>query len=313
MRPLFTAFLALFALSALAQEPETALVGEWWEESHRDAFELRADKTATRRVFATGDEVQGAWSLPAAGRLRFAPEDGSEPVTWNIELKDGRFTVPIIGDARVYVRETRADRDGRLAATLKRIHEISRTLRDHSFGSSQDAGLLASLREFEARADGLLLTLAGSDRKKQDAYVAELAKTRPDLKRVLEKGSRGGRLTSCKNNLKMIGVYFALYESKYKKYPTGLEEIWKPDLLQDKSVLRCPATGEENAYEYLWPSKGDASAPDEIMAYDRFPHADGTRCVLLFQGRVIVLDEDGFKQAREAGKTEGVEPVDEKD
>lgn len=313
MRSILMALFVIAALPARAQEPEAALVGEWWEESNRDAFDLRADKTATRRLFSSGAQIQGTWSVPAAGKIRFAPDDGSEPVSWSIELKDSRFTVPIIGDPRAYVRETREERDGRLAATLKRIHDIARALKEGRYEGTQDVGLLASLRELEGRSDGLLLSLAGNDPKKQDAYVAELAKARPDLRRVLEKGSRGGRLTSCKNNLKMLGVYCALFESKFKKYPKGLDELWRPDMLQDKSVLRCPATGEENAYEYLWPSQGDATPPDEITAYDRFPHSDGSRCVLTFQGRVSVYDEEGFQKARESGTTSGIEAVDEKD
>lgn len=62
-------------------------------------------------------------------------------------------------------------------------------------------------------------------------------------------GRGHSRKSDCKNSLKQIGIYFALYESKYKCYPTpgdttwfGL--LWSKDLATDGNLFRCAVRGK---------------------------------------------------------------------
>ncbi|MCE9581146.1 MAG: hypothetical protein K8T20_01385 [Planctomycetes bacterium] len=110
--------------------------------------------------------------------------------------------------------------------------------------------------------------------------------------------------THCKNDLKQLGIYFAIFESKYHYYPASFDDLKSPDLLAPSSlgILQCPfdKSGDACSYEYLHPIRGDNEAPDAIMAYDKHLHPDGRRCVLYFQGRVdSVVDADFQKMLGE--------------
>lgn len=108
------------------------------------------------------------------------------------------------------------------------------------------------------------------------------------------------KTTECRNDLKQIGVYFALYEAKNRFYPATIEDLKAPDLISDPAakVLKCPydTSGDATSFEYLHPVRGDNEPPDMIMAYDRHLHPDGRRCVLYFQGRVEAVNESDFQK-----------------
>lgn len=123
------------------------------------------------------------------------------------------------------------------------------------------------------------------------------------------------RKIDCKNHLKQLGIYIALYESKNRKYPPDLRSLWRPDLATDPGIFICPvASGNAGAtplpapgstwesfasrvsYDYRFPERGDGTAPDVLIAWDRTPHPDGKRCVLFFQGRVDEVDQANFER-----------------
>lgn len=123
------------------------------------------------------------------------------------------------------------------------------------------------------------------------------------------------RTIDCKNHLKQMGVYVALYESKTRKYPPDLQSLWRPDLATDPWIFICPvssanagtaarpapgSTWESFAsrvsYDYRFPERGDATAPDALIAWDHTPHPDGKRCVLFFLGRVDEVDQATFER-----------------
>jgi hypothetical protein len=127
------------------------------------------------------------------------------------------------------------------------------------------------------------------------------------------------RTTDCKNNLKQIGVYMSLYESQFRAYPPDLKSMWRPDMATNPDLFTCPvASGRPRnselpapgtrwesfssqvSYVYRHPSRDDETSPNEIVAWDRAPHPDGTRCVLYFQGRVDVADPATFERLRTA-------------
>jgi prepilin-type N-terminal cleavage/methylation domain-containing protein len=136
---------------------------------------------------------------------------------------------------------------------------------------------------------------------------------------ALAAARKSSRKTDCKNSLKQIGVYFTLYESKFKAYPTpgaatwfGL--LWRPDMASDGNLFRCAVVGKggtgthyagivgAGAYTpgggvtYTWTSGGitDGAPPDlpiacddDNPATDQPNHGEGDDLnVLFFQGRV---------------------------
>ncbi|MCE9583680.1 MAG: DUF1559 domain-containing protein [Planctomycetes bacterium] len=134
---------------------------------------------------------------------------------------------------------------------------------------------------------------------------------------ALSAARNSSRATDCKNRMKQLGVYFSLYESKFKAYPPGLKSIWRPDMATDPSIFMCPVNGTHEkrefsstsamryedfasrvTVEYRFPPDGDATRPDFLMAWDKSPHPDGRRTVLFFQGRVDTLDQSEFERAQ---------------
>ncbi|MEK7468150.1 MAG: hypothetical protein AAB074_12105 [Planctomycetota bacterium] len=128
-----------------------------------------------------------------------------------------------------------------------------------------------------------LLNLDGGDDEVADGRSPEMKK----------------QVTRCKNDLKQLGIYFCLYEAKFKIYPGSIDELKRPDMITaDSTILVCPfdMSGDACSYEYLHPVRGDGEPGDSIMAYDRRLHPDGKRCVLYFQGRVEEVSEADFQK-----------------
>lgn len=110
-------------------------------------------------------------------------------------------------------------------------------------------------------------------------------------------------VTHCKNNLKQLGIYVALFESKYRgDEPTGWDELRRPDLITDPKLLHChlDGPGDECSYEYIWPFLAEDTPPETVVAYDKRAHSDGKRCVLHYQGNVDEMTEAELKEALEA-------------
>lgn len=132
----------------------------------------------------------------------------------------------------------------------------------------------------------------------------------------------GSRKTSCKNSLKQLGIYFALYESKYKAYPppgadTWFALLWRKDMATDGNLFRCAVRGKSGAGTHYWGLKesgtwghpgsppyswGSAGLDDKLTPPDFPIAADGNdergvpnhgpgddRNILFFQGRVDVF------------------------
>jgi prepilin-type N-terminal cleavage/methylation domain-containing protein len=135
---------------------------------------------------------------------------------------------------------------------------------------------------------------------------------------ALAAARKSSRKTDCKNSLKQIGIYFSLYESKFKSYPTaggGAAEwfnlLWRPDMATDGNLFRCAVVGKAGTgthylclpaastytptggASYTWTagSIGDGAPPDLPMGCDTATnHGTGDdRNVLFFQGRVDVF------------------------
>jgi hypothetical protein len=101
------------------------------------------------------------------------------------------------------------------------------------------------------------------------------------------------RKTRFKNSMKQLGIYFALYESRYKSYPADEQslKLWaKTQAIDLASLLACPACGHEIAFvpggvEPPVTGVHDGAPIDSPLAWHACPKTGMTQ-VLFFQGRV---------------------------
>lgn len=137
---------------------------------------------------------------------------------------------------------------------------------------------------------------------------------------ALAAARKSSRKTDCKNSLKQIGVYYALYESKYKSYPppgggNWFSNLWRADMATDGNLFRCAVMGKtvsaprtdyrplaasgtyvnpSTSVPFIWaasPGITDQAPPDLPMASDAITN-HGTNediNILFFQGRVDVF------------------------
>ncbi len=131
---------------------------------------------------------------------------------------------------------------------------------------------------------------------------------------------RAARKTDCKNNLKMLGIYFNIYREKYASFPPPsptlwFSSLWRPDMASDGSLFRCAVRGKTGSgthfqvlgstgtwtppsgtgSTYVIPASGvSSSAPGDLpFAADEITN-HGTKediNVLFFQGRVDVFPD----------------------
>ena len=137
---------------------------------------------------------------------------------------------------------------------------------------------------------------------------------------ALAAARKSSRKTDCKNSLKQIGVYFAMYSGQFRAYPapgaaTWFGSLWQTPLAQDGNLFRCAVVGKAGTgthYKgitgagsytptgmgtYTWTSTGimDSAPADLPIACDDdqvgMPnHGNGDdRNILFFQGRVDVF------------------------
>ncbi|MEK7469547.1 MAG: hypothetical protein AAB074_19415 [Planctomycetota bacterium] len=107
------------------------------------------------------------------------------------------------------------------------------------------------------------------------------------------------------NSLKQLGIYFALYEGKYKRYPPSVEDLQR-GLDLASGIFACPRCGKSftplfdapgtytptGGATYSWTESGisDGAPPDLPLAFCEGCRADGgDTAVLFFQGRVDVF------------------------
>ena len=137
---------------------------------------------------------------------------------------------------------------------------------------------------------------------------------------ALAAARKASRKTDCKNSLKQIGVYFAMYDSRYRGYPvpgaaTWFQLLWEPSLASDGNLFRCAVVGKGGSgthykgitgagtytptgmLPYTWTSSGltDSAPADLPVACDDDQagtpnHGTGDdRNILFYQGRVDVF------------------------
>lgn len=304
------AFLALPAVSAHA-DPRGELAGDWWGTIAERRLSLAADGTLTEFRPADAAERKGTWEV-AGDRLTMRVEGRPEAETLAFAI-EGDFLTLMDAEGRTarLRKEARADREKRLTDLLVEGKRKRRESEEEPDQFRRER-LIAESTAATKQAEPILRSLIGADRGKQSAYADALVGARaPELLETSRAVAGGaeviqpraseppGSKKSCSNHLKQIGVYFALYESKFKEYPKSIAQLMRPDMCTDEKLMHCPADaeGQVNRYGYARPAKGDATPADAVMAWDLVPHQDGTRNVLLFQGRVLSMNEEDFRRA----------------
>jgi prepilin-type N-terminal cleavage/methylation domain-containing protein len=138
---------------------------------------------------------------------------------------------------------------------------------------------------------------------------------------ALSRAKRASKKADCKNNLKQIGIYFQIYDTRFKSYPPNTPAdwfglMWRPSIVQDGNVFRCrvrATSGPGTSYQGIvaagtWtPPAGMGSSwtltslgitaaapPDLPMAADEVGnHGTGEDInVLYFQGRVDAVPQE---------------------
>lgn len=308
--------LALISLCALSSsaDPREVLAGDWWGTMAERRLSLAADGTLTEFRPTDVEERKGSWEIDGSTvKIQYADRKRAEAYTFSV-VKDELTLTGEDGRSTQLKKEARADREKRLAGILVGQLKKQRESEEEP-DQSKRAQLIKESRALGVESEPLIRSLVGATHEKQDALKDGLVKANapelltpadaavgatgpgPEIKPRKTEPATAKR--DCVNHLKQIGIYMALFESKFKRYPKSLKEVQRPDMMTDLSLLNCPADGEgeEKAYGYCEPAKGDETPPDAVCAWDAVPHADGTRNVLFFQGRVGPMKEDDFRKA----------------
>lgn len=123
-------------------------------------------------------------------------------------------------------------------------------------------------------------------------------------------------VTDCKSRLFGIGAYCSQYQSRYGTYPPALSALYQPAMIewgdaficpQERGKRESPARGvpfglfaDRVSYEFRTPPvppAGKSPNPGFVVAWDRVPHRNGKRVVLLYDGSVEELDQAAFERA----------------
>lgn len=202
--------------------------------------------------------------------------------------------------------ETREQKEKRLADAMAELLEL---MDEDPVAMSEEEAEKRHRRgqELEETLGTLAEELAGKDPKAQEKLAHELLKKhRPDAAAKLEKRKDEARETQCKSNLKQLGVYVALYESKKRAWPETIGALRAPDLVTDEKLLACPVHG--GAYLYVKPPQGDDTPASHFLIYCPKAHPSGARAFCLFTGAVRDVREAVFEVALKAGNLREVEP-----
>lgn len=306
MRNALVAALLASLAPAVACAAPPDLKGTWWDEWNTDRYEFQEGGKGVWTASGEKESSVGAFSFPDDGTLKFVPEGGPAR-TWKISMRGELLAMTDAdGTERQYRRESSEERWGRAADVFAEMVFLEKAKKAEKDAGRREALSLRS-KEIEPRLGGLCFSLGNwKDEELLKQLLVAAKKRRPDMnwddEKALKAGQEAGRLVSCKNSLKQIGVYIALYESKHRKYPKSFADIQVKDLAKDPKLFHCPLTDIDDAYVYVYPEAEDETSPDFIIAYDRDPHPDGSRNVLLFFGRVETLSAEEFEEALKAGE-----------
>lgn len=301
------AALAVAAGAAIAGPPsESAIAGDWWSEDPAVRIVLRADHTATRFQREERERAEGRWEL-VGSRLSLA---------WSVG-KSSDFEASVIDD-QLSLKSDAGTMTLRRDDPEAREKELAQCLHDHEarrklFGAENDDAVIRKTMESDAktreRVEVLLSLLAGRGDASLELARRVLGKHFPEDLPMLEERDGKKKDRRCGNNLKQLGVYLALYESKFKKYPEKIEQVKRPDMATSEALFMCPLLGEGHRYVYVWSKDGDATPNDSLTLYCDAPHPDGQRQFLTFNGRAWELPEETFQDVLRTGSIEGVIPA----
>lgn len=304
---MFVLGVAAIVAPARALPPDDKeLKGEYWDEWNVDKVEFLAGGKAVWTTFSTKAAVRGEFSVPKDGELKFVPEGGAPVRTWKCAFQDGLL---VLTDENGVEKNYRPESlDGRRSRTADLFIEVARLDKARRVAGDEpdDAGMSLKDRELEARYAGMLVSLGEDPNGPPPPSILLIVKLRrpdiyDDMVAALKQAMESSRATDCKNRLKQIGIYVALYEAKFRKYPQALKDLLQDGLVEDESWFGCSLSGKPNSFTFVAPPKGDDTPPDFVIAYDTDAHPDGWRNVLTFQGSVIDLDAEDFAVARKDG------------
>ena len=104
--------------------------------------------------------------------------------------------------------------------------------------------------------------------------------------------------TACMSNLKQIFLTIVMYRNDHDdRLPPDLKTLVDRKYLTNRKVLHCPsATPREDGIDYVMvKTEGKNFADTDVLVYDRKGNHDEGRNVLLYNGQVIWLTEEEFK------------------
>jgi hypothetical protein len=290
----------LLVLTAVAAPPSLDdLRGTWWDEEGELMFEMKAEGAGTLIQCELQLTLEGQFGMDAPGTLSFAPK-GLAARKWTASM-DGEFLVLEGTDGRKlrYRRETRSQREQRCLDAYTAWTEAKRAVEVPNAPAGEADRLWSRCEELKISFRTLLGSLAGDGEEAREKLLEELLeRASPEAAKAVRDAARE---VKCSNGLKQIWIYCVLYEAKTKEWPRNLAALERPDIASDHSLFQCPVTANDNAYTYVVPPKGDQTAPDAVMLYDRDPHPDAKRGVASFGGEVLRLGQEDFERALKEG------------
>jgi hypothetical protein len=294
------AAIALMALSPAAEPPTLdSLRGSWWDEDGSAMF-LFDNGDAGSVLDCPSQKTQpGRFQISDIGKLVFTPKEGPASA-WGAS-RDGEFLVLAASDGTTHRcrHETRSDRELRCMAAHRDYSEAKRATEVPNAPEGEADRLWKRCDEAKVAYWTLLGSLAGDNSAAREKLLEELLeRSSPEAAKAAREATQQ---QECSNALRQIGMYCSLYENKFKAWPKNLAALERPDMATDKKAFRCPVTGNDNAYAYVFPSKDFETPLDAVMLYDRDPHPNAKRGVVCFSGEVIFLGKEDFELALKEG------------
>ncbi|MBI9017582.1 MAG: hypothetical protein JEZ07_10020 [Phycisphaerae bacterium] len=139
---------------------------------------------------------------------------------------------------------------------------------------------------FKQQGDLLVMTLSA---EKIDSLINEI------IGPIIKKEFNLAVDKRCMTNLKQVAISMFVWSADHQdKWPTSFE-ILISEVQLGSEILNCPLTKEK--YVYRASDFGKAQADSRmILAYDRIPHEDGSRCVAFADGHVEKVKKGHFAE-----------------
>ncbi len=292
---------------AAAGPPEEAsIAGDWWSEDPAVRIVLRADRTATMFEREDRTRAEGRWGLKGS-RLSLTWSVGKTS-TYECGVIDDQLSLKSDSVTLTLRREDPEAREKELAGCIHQLELLKK-----AFGTASDNEEIRKTVEGAARSRErrslLMSLLAGRGDDSLELVRRVLQKNFPEDLPLLEERDGGKLDRSCSNSLKQLGIYLALFEAKFKKYPEKLDQVKRPDMATDESLFTCPLLGEGHRYVYVWSKDGDATSSEALTLYCDAPHTDGQRRFVTFSGRAWEIPEEAFQEVLRTGSIVGVIPA----